>query len=379
MTSPGLQWVQQISEPRPGVRRGVLALCAALLWSAQAFSATAVRGIDPLLEPAPNANLSLPATLLGVAQAGDTLVGVGLHGLIQRSSDGGKRWQQVPSPVSSDLVQVRFSDARNGWIVGHDSLLLHSDDGGASWKVQLDGRSLLALLRHSYGERAGKGDTTAQDLLAELDLAMTTSATPDVLAAPFLDVLFDANGTGFVVGAFGMILRSSDFGASWEPWVERSDNGRSMHLYGLAEHGGIFYVSGEQGLLMRLDTAAQRFVQVQTPYNGTYFGVRAMDGLLLAYGLRGNLFASRDDGQTWKKVETGLNSSLVSTVEQGGRLIVISQSGEMVSLDRHSLAVIRLQTERGADVYGASTTGNASEVLVAGFAGVKVIQIARAD
>jgi photosystem II stability/assembly factor-like uncharacterized protein len=379
MISPGLQWIQRIGKRRPTAYSGVLALCAAMLLSLLTLSAAADGAIDPLQEPAPNADLSLPATLLGVAQAGDTLVGVGLHGLIQRSGDGGKSWKQVSSPVSSDLVQVRFSDARNGWIVGHDSLLLHSDDAGASWNVQLDGRSLLTLLRRNYRERADKGDATAQELLGELDLAMTTSATPDVLAAPFLDVLFDAKGTGFVVGAFGMILRSADFGANWEPWVERSENDRRMHLYGLAEHAGTFYVSGEQGLLMRLDTAAQRFVQVQTPYSGTYFGVRAVDGLLLAYGLRGNLYASRDDGETWKKIETALGSSLVSTVEQAGRLIVISQSGQMISRDRDSLAVTRLQTERSGEVYGASTTGSAGEVLVARFSGAKVIQTAKAD
>jgi photosystem II stability/assembly factor-like uncharacterized protein len=379
MTSPDLQRIHRTSERRPGAGRGVLALCALLLFSPTAFSVAAVGSIDPLQEPAPSVNLGLPATLLGVAQAGDNLVGVGLHGLIQRSSDGGRSWQQVPSPVSSDLVQVRFSDARNGWIVGHDSLLLHSDDAGASWKVQLDGRSLLTLLRKNYGERADKGDTTAQDLLGELDLAMTTSATPDVLAAPFLDVLFDASGNGFVVGAFGMILHSRDFGASWEPWVERSENDRRMHLYGLAEHAGTFYVSGEQGLLMRLDVPSQRFVQVQTPYSGTYFGVRAVDGLLLAHGLRGNLFASRDGGGSWEKIETGLGSSLVSTVEQGGQLIVVSQSGQMVALDRHSLAVTPLRTQRGGEVYGASATGHADEVVAAMFSGAKVIPIAKAD
>ncbi|MFU7548446.1 YCF48-related protein, partial [Pseudomonas paraeruginosa] len=81
-----------------------------------------------------------------------------------------------PSPVSSDLVQVRFSDERNGWIVGHDSVLLHTSDGGDSWQIQLDGRRLLALLQGWYGQRAEAGDAIADDMLREISMAMSTSA-----------------------------------------------------------------------------------------------------------------------------------------------------------------------------------------------------------
>ncbi|MCK8688540.1 glycosyl hydrolase, partial [Pseudomonas umsongensis] len=138
----------------------------------------------------------------------------------------------------------------------------------------------------------------------------------------------------------------TDNGQNWEPWIERSDNERRMHLYGLAQQAGTFYISGEQGLLMRLDRQQQRFVKIETPYTGTYFGVRAYDHLLLAYGLRGNLFASRDDGQQWQAVETNLNSSLVSIVEQGNALIVVSQGGQLVSVDRQSLQVTPLADAR---------------------------------
>jgi len=208
---------------------------------------------DPLLEPAALISARVHAPLIDVARAGEILIGVGLRGLIQRSEDGGESWQQIPSPVSSDLVSVRFSDPRNGWIVGHDSLLLHTSDGGKSWQVQLDGRRLLALLRDWYSRRAEAGEPDAEPMLREINMAMNTSATPDVMASPFLDVMFDDKGTGFVVGAFGMILHSRDSGATWEPWIERTDNERRMHLYGLAERQGVFYASGEQGLLMRLD------------------------------------------------------------------------------------------------------------------------------
>lgn len=354
-----------------------LALAAALAGCA-ATAAQAAVSSDVLDLPAQKVDERLPAPLLSMAMAGQALVGVGLHGLIQRSVDDGKTWQQVASPVSGDLVQVRFRDERNGWIVGHDALILRSEDGGSSWRVQMDGRRLATLLKDWYGPRAAQGDESADAVLREVTLAAGSSATPDVLAAPLLDVMFDAQGYGFAVGAFGMLLHSGDNGQTWEPWIERSDNDRRMHLYGLAEHAGTFYISGEQGLLMRLDDLRQRFAKIDTPYAGTYFGVSAFDHLLLAYGLRGNLLASRDDGQQWQAVDTQLDSSLVTVIDQGRALLVVSQGGQLVSIDRQTLRVTPLAQAPLGEVYAASATQQTGSLVITRFSGATVIDIAQA-
>ncbi|MFG3695153.1 WD40/YVTN/BNR-like repeat-containing protein [Stutzerimonas stutzeri] len=340
-------------------------------------ASVAAERLDPLREP--SKPISAPAPLLGMARAGDVLVGVGLHGMIKRSTDGGTTWQQVQSPVSTDLVQVRFRDPMNGWIVGHDSVLLHTTDGGLTWSVQLDGRTVLARLKAFYGERAERGIEGAADMLQEVEFAMNTSATPDVLASPFLDVMFNEDKVGYVIGAFGMILRSTDDGATWDPWIEQTDNTRRMHLYGLDERDGVFYIAGEQGLLMRLNLQTQQFTSIETPYNGTYFGVRALPNLLLAYGLRGNLYASRDDGQQWQQIDTGLNASLISAVGSGQQLIMVSQSGAMIALDKQSLSVTPLQASRVGEVFAASGTGRDGEIVVTFFSGAKLVEIAKAN
>ena len=370
---------QGLARSKPWCTR-VLSVMLIPLWLVMTGPVTAANLVsDPLDVPAQALGQPLAAPLISVARAGSVLVGVGLHGLIQRSSDNGSSWQQVPSPVSSDFVQVRFSDARNGWIVGHDSVVLHSRDGGATWAVQMDGRSLLSLLGSVYGQRAEQGDPEAGDLVQEVKRAAASSATPDVLPAPLLDVLFDASGRGFAVGAFGMLLHSEDAGSTWQPWLERADNPRRMHLYGLAEHNGTFYISGEQGVLLRLEPGQQRFEKIDTPYSGTYFGVAAFEHLLLAYGLRGNLFASVDAGQHWQRLETGVDASLVGIVEQGPTLVVVSQGGQLLSVDRHSLNVTALAQARVGEVYAASATEQDGRLVVARFAGAKVIDIARAN
>lgn len=356
------------------------AMAVCVMATLQPAFAAAPKAVTEVLDaPAQSVDERLPAPVLSVANVAGALISVGPHGLIQRSVDAGQSWQQVASPVSSDLVQVRFVDDRNGWIVGHDSLVMHSADAGKSWQVQLDGRSLLKLLNDYYQPLADKGDEAAASMLNETATAASSSATPGTLAAPFLDVLFDGHGNGFVVGAFGMMLHSSDNGLHWQPWVERSDNDRRMHLYGLAQRDGVFYVSGEQGLLLKQDVAGERFSRIELPYTGTLFGVARFNDLLLVYGLRGNLYASRDDGQQWQKVETRVNASLVDIVLQGDQLIVVGQGGQLLALDPHTLQASKLRTVKGGEVYGASDNGQPGQLLVTRFSGARVVDIAKAD
>ena len=62
------------------------------------------------------------------------------------STDGGATWKQSAVPVSSDLTAVYFVDENRGWTVGHDGVVLHTDDGGDAWRLQLDGRKVNELL-----------------------------------------------------------------------------------------------------------------------------------------------------------------------------------------------------------------------------------------
>lgn len=361
----------------PAVRTCLLTAC--VMAAIQPVHAASGLAGDVLDAPAQVIDEQVSVPMLSVARVGDALIAVGPHGVIQRSTDAGQTWQQVPSPVSSDLVQVRFIDESNGWIVGHDSLVMHSGDAGKTWQVQLDGRSLLTLLHDYYQPLADKGDDAATQMLNEIATAGSSSATPGVLAAPLMDVLFDGQGNGFVAGAFGMLLHSTDNGAHWQPWIERSDNDRRMHLYGLAQRDGVFYISGEQGLLLKQDVSGERFTHIELPYAGTLFGVTALNDLLLVHGLRGNLYASRDEGQQWQKIETGIPSSLVNIISQGDHWLLIGQGGEVASLDRQTLTVSKVQRVEGGDIYGASDSGKPGELLVSRFSGARVVAIATAE
>ena len=275
---------------------------------------------DVLDTPAMQSPLAAKTPLNGIAFAGKRVVAVGQRGHIVYSDDGGKSWQQAKVPVSSDLVAVAFPSQQQGWAVGHDGVVLHTADGGITWIKQLDGIGAGKLMQSFY---------------AGTDAADEASRIANQGAEnPFLDVWFDDDNTGYIVGAFNLIFRTVDGGKTWEPWFHRTENDKRLHLYAIRRIGGGLYISGEQGLFLKLDESGNRFAAIDTGYRGTYFGVTGADDAVLAFGLRGNVYRSIDGGKQWQKIETGLPEGITGASSCGGkRLVLVSQSGRMLVSD----------------------------------------------
>ncbi len=298
-----------------------LLLTALLLpgWSA-AQSATAAR--IPLLEqPALQSAKAPHSVLLALTRAGERLVAVGERGIVLLSDDSGANWRQARVPASVSLTSVQFVDAEQGWAVGHLGVVLHSTDGGETWSKQLDGiqaaQLALAAARQGGDARLLKA---AEWLVAD---------GPD---KPFLDLYFRDRRHGYVVGAYGLILRTTDAGASWQPWMGQVENPEGLNLYGIRAQGDELFIAGERGLLLRSSDGGQSFQALESPYQGSFFGLlSSQDGGLLAYGLRGNAWWSGDRGDSWRQLDTGLESALAAGLELAdGRLLLASQSGELL-------------------------------------------------
>lgn len=359
---------------RPASSAGLLRATLAGLLASLAAVAGAAAGHDPIAVPAALSQAALKRPLAGIAVQGNSALAVGARGIILVSANAGKTWKQVPAPVSVDLTTVRFTGPGDAWALGHDGVALRSTDQGATWSKVLDGRSLMALLNTHYGDLADKGDADAAAVLKEVAQAAAQSATPGVLPYPFLDIRIDAVGEGFLAGAFGLLLRTRDGGASWEPWIEHAANERRMHLYAIEQAAdGTFYLAGEQGLLRRHDRAAGRFVALESPYAGTFFGLKSNVNGLVAFGLRGNAFASADQGATWQRIALGTQDTLVDALACApGDVAFVTQAGQ-VFLSRGG-GVTAGDPTRGGDVAGAALAGPGRVALV-GSTGARLARI----
>lgn len=327
-------------------RSMLTAALVAAAWATCAQAAPADGVLSDVLDrPAIQSPVAAKKLLVSVAHAGDRLVAVGPRGHIVVSLDAGATWQQSPVPVSSDLTAVYFPSPRIGWAVGHDGIVLATTDGGGTWTKQLDGRAVNDLILADVEAKLAANPESAelQNLVAEA--TRNKEAGPD---KPFLDVWFENDATGYVAGAYGLLLRTTDGGQTWQSWFDRQDNPRLMNLYSIRSAAGAVYIAGEGGTVLKLDPVAQRFVATPVDYAGSMFGVAAAGEAVLVYGLRGNAFRSSDGGATWTRVDTKLPATIVGgaslapgsvvLADQGGRLALSNDGGvtfELIPLQRN--------------------------------------------
>jgi photosystem II stability/assembly factor-like uncharacterized protein len=284
---------------------------------------------DVLDTPALKSPIASKTLYNGIAMAGERLVCVGQRGHILYSDDQGISWTQAEVPVSSDLTAVNFPTTLKGWAVGHDGVVLHSNNGGATWSKQLDGRTATKVIADHYDSHPPTGPDAIRQ---QEDIRQAIESGVD---KPLLDVWFENENNGFVVGAFNLILRTIDGGKSWEPWLDRTENPKQLHFYAIKSVDQDLYLCGEQGLILKLNRQLDRFKAIAIPYKGTFFGITGKPGALIVYGIRGNVFCSKDEGASWQKIEVGTPIGMTGgTVTEDGRIILVSQAGQvLVSID----------------------------------------------
>ncbi len=325
---------------------------------------------DPIDLPAARTTLPTATPINAVTRAGRRLVAVGIRGLVIVSDDAGATWQQASVPVSSDLTAVQFVTPQLGWITGHDGVVLHSADSGAHWVKQLDGRMTARLLTKHFEALVAKGDSQAKTLLAAVQQNYAVGPEQALLGVSFKD-----ERNGWVCGSFGTLLATQDGGKTWQSGMERIDNARLLHLNAIVQIGGGLFIASEQGTVFRLDAQGQRFAAQATGYAGSFFGFVGRGADVIAYGLRGTAFRSRDAGATWHKLGLGVSAGLNGgAVFDDGTLALVSQDGRvLLSSDRgdsfRPLAVARpgLFTSIAQAAPGAAVVG--------GLAGVSVLAL----
>ncbi len=258
------------------------AACAALSFAAaaqgqpgQGAAAEAPATVPVSVKPRP-AEIMPRATqslIMGVADTGEHLIAVGDHGEILASNDG-RSWAQLEVPVRSPLTAVSFTDAQNGWVVGHDAVVLHTGDGGKTW--------------------------TLQNFQPELE-------------NPFLSVLALDKDHAYAVGAYGLFYKTEDGGGTWGEVNAPVVKDAGLHMYSIRKlKNGDLFIAGEQGLLILSTDGGKTWNKLKSPYEGTYFGaVPVGEKGALVCGLRGNAYLSSDvRGGKWQKVETTAPTSL---------------------------------------------------------------------
>ncbi|MFJ2363490.1 WD40/YVTN/BNR-like repeat-containing protein [Pseudomonas sp. NPDC087697] len=319
------------------------------------FSTAVMAQTDGLpVQPSITSAMATHSVMLSVARAGQRLVAVGERGFIIVSDDNGDTWKQVSSPVSVTLVKVRFIDDGEGWAVGHAGVVLHTRDGGLTWSKQLDGVQAADIEL----QEAKRSDDAQK-------IAQAQQLVDDGPDKPLLDLFFLDAKNGWVVGAYGLAFVTHDGGLSWQSIRSRIDNPSGLHLYAIERVGADLFVAGEQGTLLRSSNEGQTFESLASPYEGTTFGLQAThSGSILAFGLRGKAFESRDRGDTWQRLDTLQPVTLTSGLRlDDGSVLLADESGRVLRFANDDTKAAVLQITQPGYFTGIAQAANGNLII----------------
>jgi photosystem II stability/assembly factor-like uncharacterized protein len=293
-----------------------------------AFSAQVNAELNPLtvqIQPLAQSKL-----LLDLANAGDQLIAVGQRGHVLVYD---KSWTQVPTPVLSQLTKVFFLDAKLGWAVGHDASIIHTQDGGLTWQLQMQSREI---------------------------------------EKPFLDIRFFNANEGIAIGAYGLFYRTLDGGKTWAPEFheELLFEEDVSYLAELKAEDEALYLSeraallphfnriirlndsrlllvGELGLVAVSNDNGKHFTRTDFDYDGSMFNAIQVGEQIYVMGLRGHVFKTDLSLSDWQQVELPVKSSLNGALVHQGELYIVGNAGIVLRLDGkgHAEIVARRQGE----------------------------------
>jgi len=304
------------------------ALCCGLF-----LSAAAAKEILP--ESGPIGEMAQRLLLVDAARPGSRIVAVGDRGYAIYSDDQGATWSRAKAPPAPLLTAVTFVDAKAGWAVGHDAVILATVDGGLTWTQQF---SAPAEQR------------------------------------PLLDVMFLDPLRGIAVGAYGAYYETADGGKSWNA---RKVLDEDRHLNGLARSAdGKLVILGESGTILLSADEGKTWSPVASPYKGSLFGaVTANDGAIVAYGLRGRIYRSTDAGKTWKQVDNDSAATLMGGTKLPDGAIVLVGAAGTVLVSRDNGQSFQKADSGGTRALAGAALGAPNQVLVLGEGGVRAIPL----
>ncbi len=323
---------------------------------------TSLRGIDVV------------APMRGAAQADLVIWACGSNGVILKSTDSGKSWQQlgIPEGDKLDFRGVRAFGTASAYVMsageGEKSRIYKTTDGGATWKMQFtdtrptffldaivcDGELKCAALSDPVDGkflivRTTDGETWQ---IAPGDGMPAAEKDEGSFAASNSSMILErgakgAAGLTFVTGGptGSRVFHSPDFGKTWKPTDAPLGGSATTGIFSIVRGLGGYAIVG--GDYKNID-ATERTAAFSSDQGGTYqlsksqasgwrSSVIALDGKsLVAVGMNGTDI-SDDGGRNWKRAEaTGFNALDAISIGKRREVWAVGTGGRVARLARNN-------------------------------------------
>ncbi|MGS0680784.1 WD40/YVTN/BNR-like repeat-containing protein [Shewanella sp. 125m-7] len=260
--------------------------------------------------------LAANSLVLDIVNNQKTLVAVGERGHAFVYQDS---WKQVSTPTNVLLTKTFFITPNKGWAVGHDATILHTQDAGLSWTLQMQSEKI---------------------------------------EKPFLDILFFNEQEGVAIGAYGLFYRTLDGGETWnsEYHQELLFEEDVAYLEELKAEDEALYLSersallphfnriipatddtlimvGELGLVATSTDRGYSWEKQDFIYEGSLFNAAVVGNNVFVMGLRGNVFSSDFSLVNWQKVPLPVDSTINAGFKIGeDTLRVVGNAGVIIDI-----------------------------------------------
>lgn len=305
-------------------------------------------------------DLAMKSMLFDIVNVNDSfMVAVGERGHIIRAQ-GLNDWHQVDVPTQATLTAITFINENLGWAVGHEGIILNTQDGGFSWQVQ-------------------------QHL--------------PQMQKPLLDIAFRNEKEGVAVGAYGMFFRTFDGGSNWQQEFHTSlliqedldylaelkqedeqaylEERASIlpHFNRIVVDGRTSFLVGELGLIAKSNDFGKTWNRFDQIYHGSFFDlIRTQQGNLLAVGLRGNSYRTLTNGAPWLKSETHITTLINSIVLAGdNQVFLLGNNGVLLESKDDGISFSKQLQEDGKALLAGVVFDQ--QLVLASEVGIKVLQV----
>jgi photosystem II stability/assembly factor-like uncharacterized protein len=255
-------------------------------------------------------------TLTDIAFASDRLHGwvVGRNSTLLITDDGGSTWQPRELNLNSDsssnfnyaFTAVSFS-GDEGWILGQPSILLHTKDGGKSWSqiplsAQLPGLpySLIAL-----GPNSAEMVTDVGAIYKTTDGGKNWQALVQEAVGVSRNIERSPDGKYVAVSARGSFYSTWEPGqTAWQPYNRNSS--RRLQNMGFTKDGNLWLLA-RGGVIQfgQLGGEDKDWTKESSPDKNNSWGLLDMEyrtaNEVWMTGGSGNLMVSHDNGKTWER------------------------------------------------------------------------------
>lgn len=269
----------------------------------------------------------------------------GKYGLMLHTEDGGESWKVQEAGTTRTLTSVSFADDRHGFTVGSEGLVLATTDGGLSWKTRSSGtrEHLLGVQALSQTKAcavgafgtilytADGGAVWKQPRLCWEKLIPRLIQELGYLEPNLNAVCFVRPEVGWIAGEFGLVLHTTDGGQTWASQRYGRDLPQLVALQFYDEHAGL--AVGQQGALLKTTDGGTRWVGVRSGTKRGLYGIALSgnDGVIVGDGV---VLKTDDGGHSWAQAQAVPQHLWFSGVAmRGKKAMAVGQAGTLLLMD----------------------------------------------